>query len=152
MTFGVAAALTAGCSLMVDPFRDELAGASPVGTPSTEAARAVPVEKRTPQRPFEQSVLAAKDGSVTHGPVYFEEPCETTDRNDVVIAWSLHDYLCTAHADARFLVNIVLFPVNAVVTPPWQVMVSDGRTAPRGLLQEEFDAERVDRSSNDAAH
>jgi hypothetical protein len=34
---------------------------------------------------------------------------------------------------------MVIFPVSAIATPPWQVMISDGQAEPRGLLRENFD-------------
>jgi hypothetical protein len=133
---------TAGCSLLVNPFTDELAGQGPVTTPSADVVRAAPVETAITQRPYAEVQVNAHDGTVTHGPLYFEDPFEDTGSEDGRFAWTGTDYL---HAwllgPGRFAVNAVAFPISAVVDPPWVVMASDGQPS-RSVAGMKHDAER----------
>ncbi len=129
----IGATALAGCRLAVDPFTDELAGRSPVTTPSVEAARnkaglvrAAQVEHAVSQRSHMAAHLNATDGRVTHGPLYFEDPFENPGDEDGNFAWSGKDYMHWLYGPGRFLVNVVVFPVKAAVSPPWIEMGGDG--------------------------
>ena len=61
-------------------------------------------------------------------PPYFQDPYENPSDEDDVFEWSGEDYAHMAYGPARFLVNTVLFPVSAAVTPPWLLMESDGQS------------------------
>lgn len=117
----------AGCHLLVDPFTDELAQLPPATTPSVDAARAAKVERLVSRRPYQTTQVYAKDGTVTHGPLYYEDPFVDRGSEDGSFAWTSEDYLYWIYGPAHFLVNTAFFPVNAARTPPWQVMAGDGR-------------------------
>lgn len=133
---------TSGCQLLVDPFTDELAGRPPVTTPSVRVANQAHAEESiVMQRPSEPCRVPAKDGTVTHGPLYFEDPFEDKGSEDGKFAFTCEDYLQMVYWRGRFLLNAVLFPVSSIVTPPWVVMASDGRLS-RQALGFDHDAER----------
>ena len=130
-----------GCQLMVNPFRDELAGQQGTTTASVEGARAAMTTPTVRQRGYEPFELHAEDEGVTHGPLYFEDPFEDKGSVDGRFAWTGEDYLQMFYWRGRFLLNTVFFPVSAVVTPPWTVMESDGHLS-RQALGYDHDAER----------
>ena len=132
-------AVLPGCALMVDPFEDELAGRQAVTTPSVEGARAVEATPTELVREHEATTLCAQDGTVTHGPLYFEDPADEYGSDDDQFAWTGEDYWHFLSWRGRFLVNAVFFPVSVVVTPPWMVMESDGRPS-REVFGEMLDA------------
>ena len=139
--FGVAL-LTIGCHLAVDPFTDDLEGEPAVTTPSVIAVRSVKGEPTRPQRSYARMSLTAKDGTVTHGPLYFEDAFEDASGEDDSFAWTGEDYLAWFGGGGRFLINTALFPLSAAVTPPWVVMTSDGQPGRRVLGLEAHDAVR----------
>jgi hypothetical protein len=116
-----------GCSLYSSPFRDEFAKQPPVSTPSIEAALAVPVTPAAQERRGEPKIVSAVDGAVWHYPLYFEDPADEHGSDDGAFKVTAEDYVWIAKWRARFLVNLIAFPVHAVLTPPWHPMVSDGR-------------------------
>jgi hypothetical protein len=72
-------------------------------------------------------------GAIRHDPLYFEDPFitkgdgrtdDTHPRNVYRLGWE--DWVAFPYGLARFTTNWLLFPVSAVVTPPWTVMESDG--------------------------
>jgi hypothetical protein len=76
------------------------------------------------------------DGATRHWPTYFEDPFEDKGagregRNQHYIGWE--DYVALPYCYARFTLNWLGFPVSAIVTPPWTVMVSDGRVSRQAL-------------------
>lgn len=132
---GLVFAATPGCQTMRGPFTDELAHQPPPSTPSADAARATSVERRVTVRAHEKTERSAIDGAVLHGPLYFEDPLEDVSEDDGVFALSGMDYLTLLGSTGRFLANMAFIPVSALVTPPWQWMVSDGISEPRGLYE-----------------
>lgn len=116
-----------GCSLYSDPFRDEFANQPPITTPSVDAVMAAEVAPIVIERHGEPKTVYVVDGSVHHYPLYFEDPKEDHGSEDGQFKVTGEDYLWIAAWRARFLANLVAFPVSAVVNPPWQPMVSDGR-------------------------
>ena len=86
------------------------------------------------------AIVSAGNGAVKHGPVYFEDPFEETGGDDRSFAWTGEDYWHSLYGPSRFLVSAVLFPVSAALTPPWQVMESDGQPG-RRVFGMEHDAE-----------
>ena len=119
-----------GCRLGVDPFTEALSGQPVWTTPSVEAARAVQVERVIRHRASPTMEVHAKRGTVRHGPLYFEDGCQKSVSPAGMDAWSGDDYLLWFYGSGRFLVDIVFFPVNALVTPPWLVVSSEGRPEP----------------------
>jgi len=130
-----------GCELLVDPFTDEWADQPPVTTPSAELARAAEVTPLFQQRDFSRMQTAAESGEVTHGPLYFEDPYEEQGSDDGRYAWTLDDLFYEFAGPGRFVVNGIFSPVSVVATPPWTVMVSDGRPS-REVAGHLHDAER----------
>lgn len=122
---------TGGCHLMVNPYTDEIAMAPPVTTPSAEQAQAAQVAVTVTQRDYDLAEVRAKDGSVTHGPLYFEDPVEDRGSEDGRFAWGGEEYTYFIHGPGCYLLKVVLFPVSTVVTPPWVTMVSDGHVSQR---------------------
>ena len=114
-----------GCRTMADPSADAVVRQSPTTTPSVEGAWAIETTRGDLRRPFEVMELPVGDGTVTHGPLYFEDPDEEADGDDQ-FAWTAQDYLRLFNWRGRFLYNLALFPVSVVVTPPWMWMASDG--------------------------
>jgi hypothetical protein len=142
MPSGIAAALLlTGCQLMVNPFTDELASQRAVSTASSEGARAAQVNPTVLRRPYESTVIRPQDGTVTHGPLYFEDPFEDEGSEDGRFAWTGEDYLQVFYWRGRFLLNGVLLPLSAVVAPPWCIMASDGELN-RRAFGEKHDARR----------
>lgn len=132
--------LISGCSMMASPFRDEYAHLPPVSTPSVDSALAADVPPSQQERIGEEKTRSAADGNVVHLPLYFEDPFEDSGSEDGQFAWTGEDYVWIAYARLRFMANVFAFPVSAVVNPPWQEMVSDGRLSGCGRGQE-FDPE-----------
>lgn len=134
--------LSSGCSLMVNPFRDELTSQAAVSTPSADGVRDAKCgEPSELVRPFEEVQLAAADGTLTHGPLYFEDSFEDTGSDDGNFAWTGEDYRHPFYWRGRFLLNAIFFPVSVVVTPPWTVMASDGHPS-RECLGLSYDSRR----------
>ena len=93
---GMGLALLSGCSQMVNPFRDEYAHCSPVTTPSVEAVLAADVPPSVQERHGVEKHRCAVDGSVTHVPLYFEDPTEESGSDDGHFAWTGEDYVWIA--------------------------------------------------------
>ncbi len=120
-----------GCSLMVDPFADELAGQSAVTTRSVDGIRATEAAPVLRQRPHARIEIEPQDGTVLHGPTYFQDGAWTKDGGDDLFAWTAEDHLQPFFARARLAFNAIMFPIHVVQTPPWAVMESDGRISRR---------------------
>jgi len=119
-----------GCQLIVNPFRDESASQRSIDTPSVEAVRRHEGTPLTVTRPYAAAMAKLEAESVTHGPLYFEDPYEEAGSEDDRFAWTGTDYWHILYWRGRFLANAALFPIHAVVTPPWTVMESDGIIEP----------------------
>lgn len=133
--------LAAGCRTTGDPLTESLAAHPGVTTPSVEAVRAATVEPSVSHRDHKPTEIHAKDGTVTHGPLYFEGPFEETGGEEGTFAQSGVDYGSWFYGLGRFGVNTVMFPISAAMTPPWHVMASDGQPS-RRAWGEDYDAER----------
>jgi hypothetical protein len=120
-----------GCHLMVNPYTDEIAMEPAVTTPSAEQAQAAQVAVTVTQRDYDLVEVRVEDGSVTHGPLYFEDPFEDRGSEDGRFAWGGEEYLYFLHGPGCFLFKGLVFPISAVVTPPWITMASDGRVSQR---------------------
>ncbi len=131
--------LAVGCRTTGDTLAERPSPYQGVTTPSVDAVRAATVEPTVPYRDYEVTQMRAKDGSVTHGPLYFEDPFEEKGGEAGTFAWSGLDYGAWFYGLGRFSVNTVMFPVSAVMTPPWQLMTSDGHASP-GAWGEDHDA------------
>jgi hypothetical protein len=115
-----------GCHQSANPWHDSLAGRQPVTTPSVDAERAAAREPSTKTRSHAPIYIDPYSGRVSHGPLYFADPFESDVNDDEVFAWTGEDYGQFIFGPSRFLVNIALFPIHAVATPPWVFLHSDG--------------------------
>jgi hypothetical protein len=86
-------------------------------------------------------------GEVSHLPLYFEDPfvdkgSGRTDETDPhnVYRGGWEDYVAMPYGLARFTGNWLLLPASMVVTPPWTILVSDGKLS-KQLLGYDHDAE-----------
>lgn len=119
--------LSTGCQLMQNPFVDELSPPAVITTPSAQAAHAEQIERIPSTRSHAAIEVHAKDGSVTHGPLLFEGAYEAATPDDTQFSWSRVDSVAWSYGTGRFLANIALYPISVVATPPWKLMVSDGK-------------------------
>ena len=138
----VAGLCLSGCHRTSNPWRDQSPTAAELETPSVRGFRALTATPSTGHRPYAQTVAAPVDGSVLHGPLYWEDPFEDKGSEDGCIAWTGEDYLHIAYGPARYLLNGLFFPASIVVTPPWADLVSDGCLS-RQMLGCDHDAARV---------
>jgi hypothetical protein len=123
--------LVTGCQWAVNPFADEFQAQPPVTTASVDGVHASGLASAIRVRPYEGMVRGPLDGSVIHGPLYFEDPFETKGSEDGRFAWTWEDYLQVFYWRGRFLLNAVFIPVSAVVQPPWtDVSSGAGTSAP----------------------
>ena len=97
-----------------------------ISTPSVEKVRETQVEMSDHRRPFRLTPVSAKDGAVTHSPLYFEDPSETPGER-LSFEWTGDDYFHLLYGPARFLASTFLFPISAVDAPPWELTQSDGQ-------------------------
>jgi hypothetical protein len=141
--FALFAAVVSGCQLANNPFRDDLSKDAPVSTASADSVRARQVSDQITVRGFESMERNSADGSVIHWPTWFEDPYEENGSNDGKFAWTGEDYWHMVYWRARFLVELVVWPISAIVEPPWRVMASDGNLA-RRCCGELHDVERRD--------
>ncbi len=122
-----AAALTCGCHLVTSPFVDELAAKPAVTTPSVAAVLEAGAQPRIAKRPHAPVEVFMRDGAVTHGPLYFEDPYEDPDADGLCFALSGGDYLAWLYGSSRFIVNTAMFPASAALAPPWHLVTDDGQ-------------------------
>ncbi len=122
--------LVAGChaprNYLVCNFADEYAKRGPVSTASVDLSRAHEGAPSAFHRDSDALVRRCVDGSVLHGPLYFEDPFEDAGSDDGQFAWTAEDSLFWLAWPGRFLLNGSFLPFSAITTPPWYVMVSDG--------------------------
>lgn len=97
-----------------------------VTTPSVDAARAVSARHRDDRRPGSTVEVRAMAGTVSHGPLYFEDPVEKTGSRDGRFAVTGEDQWYRLIGPTRFAVNAVLYPFRACLAPPWTITTSDG--------------------------
>ncbi|UCE59132.1 MAG: hypothetical protein JSU63_17020 [Phycisphaerales bacterium] len=134
--------VTSGCSLMVDPFHDELASDQAVATPSVEQARAIDRSASSLRRPYRGLRAGLGDSAVTHGSLYFEDPFEEIGSDNGHFNWTGEDFWMLGYGSGRFLLNTLLIPISACTTPPWAIMASDG-AASRRVVGMQHDAVRI---------
>jgi len=120
----------AGChtpgNYLANNYVDEFAQRSPVSTPSVDLSRAHEGTPSAFHRDSKPLVRRCADGSVLHGPLYFEDPFEDAGSDDGQFAWTAEDSFFFIAWPGRFLLNGTFLPFTALATPPWHVMVSDG--------------------------
>ncbi|MEW6249665.1 MAG: hypothetical protein AB1716_03400 [Planctomycetota bacterium] len=127
----------AGCKYVPNYFRETGPSTTAVW-PSATAIDVMEHYEPAPlrQRDWPELVMAPESGRVYHWPLWFEDPFEDkghgrSDVTDYHNVWHAgwEDYVALPYSYARYTANWLLFPVSAIVTPPWTVMVSDGQVS-----------------------
>ena len=134
--------LLTGCAHSSNPWRDDLPATETATTASVQIARGVIAEGTRPDRGFVQLTITPTSGAVTHGPSYWPDPYEDRGSDDGQFRWTGEDYWAAYYGIGCNLVNTVLMPLSAVLTPPDTVMVSDG-VSERQWLGHYRDPERL---------
>lgn len=70
--------------------------------------------------------IAAATGSVTHGPLWFEDPREDYSEYTCNRRLPAESYGLMFTVGSRWMLNLAFLPVSAVVDWPWRKMESDG--------------------------
>jgi len=122
-----------GCQHTHNPFVDNMPDVSLVTTASVEGVRAAPRQPSLPPRSHQPMRVDPQDGTVSHWPLWWEDPFEDKGSDDDRYAWTEEDYLCLLYGPGRFLLNTMAFPVSAWVTKPGKVLCSDGRLSRQRL-------------------
>jgi hypothetical protein len=98
--------------------------------------------------------VAAENGAVLHGALYFEDPFEDkgagrTDETDPENVYRLgwEDWVAFPYSYARYTANWLLLPGSMIVTFPWVAHESDGEISQQ-LVWWDHDAERLDLRSS----
>jgi hypothetical protein len=136
----------AGCAHIENQFREDGPSVDAQWDSPTAAdvyARFQPAEAR--MRAWDVTATQSEDGTVTHAPLYFEDPYEDKgsaalrDSRDVELdeapeyrmGWE--DVVAAPYGYARHTLNWLALPVSMVVTPPWTEMESDGVLSEQAL-------------------
>jgi len=148
----ICAAPFGACAHVNDPYKDSSTSIDPEMTTASAEGHAGKSEFYVPlHRRGTTTAVLYENGSVTHWPLWFEDPFEDKgndpthpeppyrDAADNTFTLNWVDYLHTGYGPARFLLNTVLWPVSAVVTPPGTLLESDGRIS-KGLAGYDHDA------------
>ncbi|MCP4590514.1 MAG: hypothetical protein GY842_07210 [bacterium] len=131
-----------GCSEMFNPWVDDVPASEEVSTASVVGVRQTGEVSETRPRGFQPVIAAAHDGTVSHLPLYWEDPFVDRANEDELFAWSWEDYVAFPYGMGRSLLNTMAWPVSAVVTPPYTIMGSDGVLS-RQALGYDHDAARL---------
>jgi len=119
--------MTAGCQhYYADPFGVPYAGAAEVTTPSSRRLAEQQAAPEPRQRGHEVTETRLADGTIVHGPLYFEDHLllQASDDDQFRLTWE--DYVGFPLGDGRFLLNLAASPVSMVVYPPWTAAHSTG--------------------------
>ena len=145
-----------GCAQLNNPWKDSSAAIdADMTTPSTEGYKGNPEFGGPNRRTWAGSEVRYANGSVTHWPLWWEDPFEDKGNheqppasgnesepdNQFVVTWV--DYLGIGYNPSRWFLNTIGWPISAVVTPPGTLMESDGRIS-KGLVWYDHDARRSD--------
>ncbi len=116
-----------GCSNAINPFVDDSTRASEITTPSEQELRETVVPSAVRRRDWPETRIAAQSEGVTHWPLWMEDPFEDKGSDDDEFRWTKEDYFALAYSPFRWLANIGMVPITAIVVRPDTVMVSDGQ-------------------------
>ncbi len=154
-------AFVVGCHQLNDPWKDSSASIdAEMTTASAEGFKGktefyVPLHRRG-----EMTTAYYENGTVTHFPLWFEDPFEdkgndVNDPNDIDapdnrFVVNLVDYAHMAAGPGRaFFVNGVFWPASAIVTHPGKLLESDGRVS-KGVFWYDHDAKPSDPYTREA--
>lgn len=143
-----------GCAHLNDPWKDSSEVINEeMTTASTEGYQGRTQYVTKTRRDWPQETVYHENGSVTHWPLWFEDPFEDKGNDTTVegerdpidnrFALNWADYLHMGYGPGRMFLNIVGWPISAVVTPPGTLLESDGRLD-KGLMGYDHDAKRSD--------
>jgi len=147
-------ALLAGCAQVPNQWvEDGPATASEWQSPTAQDVQARYAAAPLRQRGWEKATAPGESDAVQHWPLYFEDPFVDKGHgrqglNKYHVGWE--DYVALPYGYSRFTLNWLMFPVSAVVTPPWTLMESDGRLS-RQALGYDHDAARAGAASRPPA-
>jgi len=127
---------------LVDPFVDEMPATTEVYTASVSGVEQTDTAPAIRVRGFEPAHASAQDGTVSHWPLWWEDPCVDKGSEDGTFAWTWEDYVAFPYGLGRSLVNTMGLPISAAVTPPFTIMGSDGVLS-RQALGCDHDATRL---------
>ena len=125
-------ALIAGCTDARDWWSEE-----PLGDEYQSVAAKDLYETREPAPPRERDnetiEASAESGAIQHWPLWFEDPFVDsghgrTGDNKYYTGWE--DYVALPYGYSRHTLNWLMFPLSAIVTPPWSIMESNGFVEP----------------------
>ena len=135
---------TLGCQHVVNPHVDETISSDDITTATAEGvyrgAKPTGAEQRIRGGEWPAVNAAAHAGSVSHWPLWFEDPFEDQGSEDGRFAVTWEDHLAWPLSTGRWVLNCLGWPASAVVTPPFTIMSSDGVIS-RQLLGPLHDAE-----------
>ncbi len=141
--------LPAGCHEFPNVLVDDLPHSSMVTTASKDAALRAEDEiegeaEAVRVRDFAVGRVERADGTVSHGPLWFEDPFEMTGSHDGQFRVTMEEFLYFPYGIGRFVVNLGLLPLSVLVDPPGSMVCSDGleRRSRVSWLPEPYDAER----------
>lgn len=119
-----------GCQHVVNMYQDETIPSGDITTPTAEAVArgARPTGAVEHLRPGDWPEVEAvgHGGTVSHWPLWFEDPFEDQGSEDGRFAVTWEDYYAWPYSTGRWLVNFLALPGSIVVTPPFTIMSSDG--------------------------
>jgi hypothetical protein len=157
VALGVLLSTWAGCAHIPDYYREDGPSATANwDTPTVTAVRASYEPAARKHRDWEPTIVHTERGAVAHWPLYFEDPFEDQGhgRTDATHPHNVYhrgweDCLAAPYGFARFTANWLLLPVSAIVTPPWTVMESDGKTS-KQLIWHDHDATTLRRAQTES--
>lgn len=123
----------AGCHEIANPFADDLAPTDTITTPSVAGIESAEASRSLRARAFAKHTMEPADGTVTHWPLWYQDPFEDKGSEDGQFKLTEEDGIAVPYGLARFILNTMALPVSIAVQPPWKVMCSDGRLSRQAL-------------------
>ena len=138
-----------GCHEWPNMFIDDLPLASSATTATMDRAMQADTVDAGSTRGFAVAHIEAQDGTVVHGPLWFEDPVEMAGSDDGRFAVTFEDHVSVFYSFGRFIVNLGALPLSMIVDRPGAMVCSDGieRRSRRSWLPEPYDAERCSGAS-----
>ena len=139
-----------GCQHMINPFADHVPRVEEVTTASVDGARGAPRLPSAPRRDFTAFRVESQPGTVSHWPLWWEDPFEDKGSEDGKFAWTWEDYLAMPWSYSRWFANVWLVSASIAVPQPFTVMASDGELSEQWLGYD-HDAEPANRAAEAAS-
>ncbi len=132
---------THGCHEIANPLVDDLAPTDTITTPSAAGVESADAPQAVHTRAFDRQPVEPTVGTVTHWPLWYQDPFEDKGSEDGQFRLTEEDGIALPYGLARFILNTMGLPVSIGVQPPWKLMCSDGRLS-RQALGYDHDPER----------